>query len=140
MARLDAGAECEMGETVTADEHAAMVQAEKDAERRSRRNLQDRARRAAATADAAKLAQAVSSGRAIKPMLSAAAFLSRRGVRLLRGAAMKGDMRAMRMLIDLTKTLALIEFAAKEREGRQQEPERPRRQVIATWPGEGAKS
>jgi hypothetical protein len=125
------------GEPMTPEQAEALEKAERQAERRTRRTMQERARRAAQLADEQRLARAFASGRAVRPLLAASRYMSRRGLKVLRGLAQDGNLQALRMLCDLTRALAMLEFAVKERRG--QGAPRPERVEVA-WPKEGEKT
>jgi hypothetical protein len=67
--------------------------------------------------------------------------MSRRGLKVLRDLALAGDLSALRIMSDMVKTLALLEFSVREREAKERgvELERPFRQVTAVWPNESEK-
>jgi hypothetical protein len=129
------------GPPLTQDEAKALRRSEVERERRERRALRERARRRAQATDVERLAQVFREGRAIRPLLGASRFMSRRGLKVLRDLALAGDLSALRIMSDMVKTLALLEFSVREREAKERgvELERPFRQVTAVWPNESEK-
>jgi hypothetical protein len=105
---------------------------------KTRRNVLERARRMTAEEEFQRALQTDAGKRA---MVGAARFMSRRGLRMLKKLALEGEMGALRQLVELTKTLALIrvqEAAIAQRERTQ--PEARRGPFHATWPNEADKT